>query len=217
MREELTDLRKRNKFLEKQLKSKADVEVKIDTESEQSFRKELVEALKWSNEDLLSVLKDSSPQLLARLQRTMSGEGRELGHVVFAKIQEIVNAQAAKSGARTVRWPAVAIELFTRMYSRSSVDYHHLKNLGFCRMPTGRLLRQYTQRESRCVGVDVGRILERVQDLRHHLQRTESVYTFEEASWITFGLDEMSISPDLLKDGKSTRVAYTLPCFESSR
>lgn len=198
MREELTDLRKRNKFLEKQLKSKADVEVKIDTESEQSFRKELVEALKWSNEDLLSVLKDSSPQLLARLQRTMSGEGRELGHVVFAKIQEIVNAQAAKSGARTVRWPAVAIELFTRMYSRSSVDYHHLKNLGFCRMPTGRLLRQYTQRESRCVGVDVGRILERVQDLRHHLQRTESVYTFEEASWITFGLDEMSISPDLL-------------------
>tara|TARA_R110002050_G_scaffold120027_1_gene237918 strand:+ start:193 stop:888 length:696 start_codon:yes stop_codon:yes gene_type:complete len=192
LRSSLEETKKELEVLRIQMK-KTELEVDNKSKDHRVLKKEVNKAMQnWTAEDCNFIIGKVCPEFL----RELPLEVANVGHAVFSQAQDLIAKQEREGGCTSIRWPACIIELFARIYSRSSGDYNFLQSPGFCRMPSGRLMRAYLANGSRCTGVDVGRILEQVKDLKNLLRTRNSVYQFEDVSSVCFGMDEMSIARD---------------------
>ncbi len=194
-RTSMKELSRLLKDMKKKMKEEV-VEIEAGSEDHVELSKAFKSISTWAEIELFNSVNDASPNFLRDLHLSCEEEGVNVGHEVFAKAQILVSKQVQKGGKSAIRWPRIILETFARLYSKSVGDYNHLKKLGLFRMPSGRLIRGYNERCRRYAGVDVGRVLEFVKDLQHHLACTQSPFTLEEMSSIIFELDEMIVARD---------------------
>ena len=218
-REELeqSELRSRREIRRLVKESMPEAQAGFNVEDADSYVKAF-DGVKADLSSHLRAFEDVNSELLEELRGAGEGGNQDdMGRLMFSECQMQVEKQAKSGGPTSIRWPQPILNLFAQIYARSSVDYEYLKKLGFCRMPSGRLMRNYTQRESRTLGVDVGKILRTVQELEKHLRSTGSLYSIEDVSSISFALDEMKIAENYVysKSGNIFGVPLRYPVLKN--